>query len=266
LAVLVPAAAQSPSLDVSKKALLDRATKYVTEYEKSFAFLVADETYEQVVRSGNSESRRRQLKSELFLTYLAGDGEWIALRDVLEVDNSKVSDRKDPTVLLTSSHQLRGLAFELVRLNARYNIGSVERNFNEPTLPLLLMEPKRAASVKFDRKHVTREGDTTLATLAFSESDYNTLVHSTSGPAPAKGEIVLDAATGVIRRTTFQIERRDLKASLETIYTEDKKLELWVPEIMRERYERTRGDRETIECEAKYTNYRRWDVTGRIRK
>ena len=41
---------------------------------------------------------------------------------------------------------------------------------------------------------------------------------------------------------------------------------MWVPSVFTERYERdSRSGRELIVCEAKYSNYRRFEVTGRIK-
>src|SRR5688572_33280818 len=91
-ACLVPLLAQSPPVppDVSTKGLVATARKYVTEYEKNFAFIVADEWYQQVQRDRDGRTiQERVLKSEVFLTFLPADGEWIAVRDVLEVDGRR---------------------------------------------------------------------------------------------------------------------------------------------------------------------------------
>ena len=272
--------AQSPKLDLSEKALVARASRYVTEYEKQFAFLIADEEYRQTqFDADNRRLRSRQLRGELFLTYLPVDGEWIAVRDVMEVDGKPAADRTNLQALLSRREELRGLASQIVATNARYNIGTITRNFNEPTLPLLLLEAKRLANVKFDRQLVVREGDTTLVTLAFAERNTPTLVAAPEGPVKAKGEFVIDAATGAIRRTVFVLDRKDVKVRLDTTYARDAKLDLWVPAVFTERYEtpgfiltgsefsrtRERVAPERIECEAKYTNYRRFDVTARIK-
>ena len=265
---LPPLLAQSAPVaaDVSTKGLVAAARKYVGEYEKSFAYLVADEWYQQVQRDRDGRIlNQRALKSELFLTYLQADGEWIAVRDVLEVDGRPVVNRDRLLDLLAKGGQFRGVAKQVIDSNARYNIGSVSRNFNEPTLPLLLFEPKRVASVEFDRKRVSRDGATTLATLSFEERPSGTVVGGPGGPAPAKGTFVLDAATGTVRETTFEIKHEDIRASLKTLYEHDEKLNLWLPATFSERYERTRDVRDLIECEARYSNYRRFETTGRIK-
>ena len=278
LGIAAPSA-QAPRLDVSEKALTSAAVNYVTEYEKQFAFLIADEEYRQTLFDADGrKSKTRLIKAELFLTYLPADGEWIAVRDVIEVDGEPVKDREDLRALLAKRDQIR-LVKELTSRNARYNLGRVERNFNEPTLPLLLLDAKRTPRIKFDRKRVTREDDVTLAVLAFEEREPPTLVATPNeGAVRAKGEFLLDAATGTVRRTLFQLTRPGIDVKLETAYVKDEKLKLWLPSVFTERYQSgsniggirlssyaARASRELVECEAKYTNYRRFEVTARIK-
>ena len=56
--------------------------QHVAEYEKQFAFLIADEEYTQTVfdADGRVKAQTRVLKAELFLTHLPADGEWMAVR------------------------------------------------------------------------------------------------------------------------------------------------------------------------------------------
>lgn len=275
-----PLSAQSPKIDVSEKALTSAAVKYVAEYEKQFAFLIADEEYTQTVFDADGRKlQTRVLKAELFLTYLPADGEWMAVRDVLEVDGEPIKGRDDLRALLAKREELR-LVKQLTWRNSRYNLGRVERNFNEPTLPLLLLDSKRTPRVKFDRRHVERENDITLATLAFEEKEAPTLVMTPNeGAVRAKGEFLLDAATGTVRRTVFRLARPGIDARLVTSYAKDEKLNLWLPSVFTERYESSstagggirmpsnavRASREVVECVARYSNYRRFEVTARIK-
>jgi len=264
------ASIQQSRLDLSEQALVRAASKYVAAYEKDFAFLIADEDYIQVrLDTRGRQLQSRRLRSELFLTYLPADGEWIAVRDVIDVDGVEIKDREDLRALLARREEVRGITARLVERNAQYNIGRVTRNFNEPTLPLLLLESKRLSLVKFDRRQIARDGDATLVTLAYEERDRPMLVTSlTEGPLPAKGEILLEAGTGVIRRTTFELARGKVDVRLVTTYEKNEKIGLWLPSVFTERYE-TKGVpaefREVIGCEAKYTNYRRFEVTAKIK-
>ena len=274
-------ATQAPRPDLSERALVSKASKYVAEYEKQFAFLIADEAYRQQQFGADGQLvQTRDLKSELFLTYLPADDEWIAVRDVMEVDGTPVPNRPDLRALLSRREELRGLVGKVIAMNARYNIGRIERNFNEPTLPLLLLGAKRVGRVNFDRKEVKRDAGATLVTLAFEERDgAPTLISSRDeGPVRAKGMFLIDAATGTVRRTVFQLGKRGVDVRLETTYTRDPKLDLWLPSLLVERYEagnKASGRRvysapawitnEVIEGEATYSNYRRFDVTWKIK-
>lgn len=273
------ASMQAPKINLSEKALTAAAVRYVADYEKQFAFLIADEEYRQTVFDADGRRARTQLlKAELFLTYLPADDEWIAVRDVMEVDGQPVKGREDLRALLLKREHMP-LVREIIHRNAKYNIGRVERNFNEPTLPLLLLSAKRIPRIKFDRLSVVKEPDATLATLAFEERQAPTLIQSREeGSVRSKGQFLLDAATGTVRHTLFQLTRPGIDVRLETSYVKDEKLKLWVPSVFTERYEtgdriggaRTtnpaaRASSERVECEAKYSNYRRFEVTARIK-
>lgn len=278
LAAIAVAPTQTQTLNLSEKALVARASKYVAEYEKQFAFLIADEDYRQKRFDADGRlAQTRVLKSELFLTYLPADGEWIAVRDVMEVDGMRMANRDDLRALLSRGQEVRGSIGKVIARNAQYNIGRIERNFNEPTLPLLLLDAKRTSRIDFDRRSVAQDGNTTLVTLAFEERDSPTLVSSRDeGPVRARGEFVMDGATGTIRRTVFQLSRPRVEVRLETRYSLDPKLELWLPAVFLERYEsggqggrRRNNDavvHEVIEGEARYSNYRRFGVTATIKK
>jgi hypothetical protein len=259
--------AQAPAIDVSTKGLVAAAARYVADYEQAFLFLVADETYEQVSHNlANDVLTRRVMRGELFLTFLPADDEWIAVHDITEVDGEPVTDREDLRILLQRRDTLRGVASRIAARNARFNIGGVTRNFNEPTLPLLLLHAKRINGVKFGTAQLQHEGAATLATLTFAERDRPTLVTGSSGPAPASGFLVIEAGTGRVRHTLFSLKDRATTVTLETFYAHDGNVDLWVPTRFTERYDTSVGPlHEVVNCEAVYSNYRRFDVTGRIK-
>lgn len=260
---------QRAERDLSPKALAALATKYVTAYRAAFAFLVADEAYVQVVSdAGGFEQQRRTLLGELFLTYLEADHEWMAVHDFATVGGRPVPDREDLRALLrqgTTAPIMRRVASH----NARFNIGAVERDFNEPTLALLVLEEQRIGNFSVGRKLVTQDGGTALAVLEFVERRRPTIVSSkVSGPVFSRGEITIETATGRVRRTRIAFQDGPILAELGTTYALEPKLDLWVPSVFSERYDvkdETSGAREVIMCEANYTNYRRFEVTGRIR-
>lgn len=249
--------------DLSVKSLVSAASKYVAHYEQEFAYLLAEESYSQFRLKGTATIEHRSLTSEFFMTFLPGDDEWVAVRDVKVVDDKPVAAGDDLRTLLATKGEFRGIIAQVVNRNARYNIG-VTRNFNEPTLPLLLLEAKRVSDVKFERGPVVKDGDATLVTLLFTERGRPTLVRGPDGSMPAKGELLIEADTGIIRRTRFDLDRAGVKVRLTTSYAREPRLNLWLPDTFSERYD-TSATQETVVCEALYSNYRRFEVNARIK-
>lgn len=147
-----------------------------------------------------------------------------------------------------------------------FNIGRTARNFNEPTLGLLVLEPRRRSQFSFERTQVEREGDVDLVTLTFQERRGPTLVRSVDGgDLFSSGELTIEAGTGRIRRTLIRFPSGPVAAELTTVYAHEPKLDLWVPVRLLERYERTGRAGELTLGESTYTNWRRFEVDIRIR-
>src|SRR5476651_1476683 len=91
--------AQTPDVEL----VLDKAADYVREYQRTFAGVVAEETYRQEVRGRSGTDargfgtegtgQRRDLKSDVLLVRAPGGDHWIQFRDVFEVDGRPVRDR-----------------------------------------------------------------------------------------------------------------------------------------------------------------------------
>jgi len=215
------AAIQDPSarLDLSPKALVAAGTAYVKDYAAKLAFVLADESYlQERFDSRDHRSGARMMKGEIFITYLPTDREWIAVHDFAEVDGQPVTDREAVRTLLAQG-VTTSIAQRVANRNARFNIGMIQRNFNEPTLALLVLEASRVGNFSFTRQSVETIGPVTVVTLAFTEKDRPTLITTTSGsPVFSKGEIVLEAGTGLVRKTRFTFKYASIQAELTTNY------------------------------------------------
>jgi hypothetical protein len=263
--ITVQAQSSAPRLP-STDDLVDAAAGYVARYQRAFLRLLADEQYDQVrTVEGEPVRETRLLRGELFLTYLEAEDRWIAVHDFAEVDGQPVPDRADMRTLIRDG-AVRSVAPRLAARNARYNLGRVVRNFNEPTLALQVFSADRRSRFRFSREGLTEEGGVALVTLAFRERDRPTLVSSVrGGPVFSTGEAVIEARTGRVRRISMSVEDGPVEATLDTIFAEDAGLGLWVPVRFTERYRLADDDhRETIVCEARYTNYRRFETSGRL--
>jgi hypothetical protein len=244
---------------------LEAAAHFVAQFQRELSFVVADEIYVQQLSVAGRQPVTRTLRGEIFLTYLIPERAWITVHDFLEVDGTAVIDREAVRDLLV--HRPVGrIAPALAAQNARYNLGNVRRNFNEPTLPLQLFEPWRLDRLRVSRVRTTVRDGRTIVTLRLREQERPTLVSSTrGGPVFADTEVDVDLETGVISRTLMKLRDRTLEVAQETTYELSSALGIMVPTIFTERYVQTAvGQAEVITCHSAYTNYRRFEVSGRL--
>ncbi|MEO6213390.1 MAG: hypothetical protein ABIP65_07160 [Vicinamibacterales bacterium] len=276
-----------PVLDLSTARLVDAAARYVADYEEQLTAVIADESYAQEVRAQVPEERgaprSRSMRSELFFMFAPFERQWMAIRDVIEIDGAAVAERPD---LRGALQTLPGwqVAAMFKRTNSRFNIGRVTRNFNEPTLALLVLDQGHRSRFKFERKRVEKTAGATLVVLEFVERTAPTLIRDLRHRSVyARGHLLVEAGTGRIRRAVLRAEIDALKVELTTDYEADAKLGMWVPSVFRERYEQgndSRGTRnrrdltaipeqqrdyEQVVCKATYSNYRRFEVSSRIK-
>ncbi|MGE5836929.1 MAG: hypothetical protein ACM4AI_20820 [Acidobacteriota bacterium] len=265
LAAGVPAGQEK--VDLSVKAIVASATRYVVDYETKFKFVVADEAYTQTTYDGRGEQTGiRRMSGEMFLTFIPADEAWMAVHDFAVVDGEPVPDREDLRALLQKG-ETASVVRRVRERNARYNLGSIIRNVNEPTLPLLILEPKRVKGFSFNREEVLQTDGRTTVRLSYRERDRPTLVRNIRGGALfSRGELTVGAGTGRIERTIMEFSQNGITARLTTTYAHDEKVEMWVPVSFTERYESRGEDREVIVCEAAYTNFRKFEATARIKR
>ena len=279
--------AQVPVLDLSTRGLVAAAARYVSEYQQQLTWVLADEDYSQEVRAQVPEQRgaprSRSMTSEMFFMFAPFEHQWMAIRDVGEVDGVALPDRRDLRASLETMPATH-VAAAFKRNNARFNIGRVTRNFNEPTLALVVLDSDHRDRFKFERKSVAKSGDATLATIDFVEKSSPTLIRDLRYRSVySKGSFMVEAGTGRVRRAVLRVQIDALKVELTTDYAPDPRLEMWVPSVFRERYEQgqetrvsdnrrdaatfpdSRRDYEHIQCEARYSNYRRFEVLSRIK-
>jgi hypothetical protein len=252
--------------DISVKDVLAHATSYLADYQRQLGFVLADERATQQAFDGARRlTAERRTSGEFFVTFLPADHAWISVHDTIEVDGRTVTDREDLRELL-AREPLLGAVRVLVERNARYNIGNISRNFNEPTLALLTLEPSRRSQLRFSRVRVDHDAGVDVVTLKFKETDAPSLVHGTNGQDVfSTGEMAIEAGTGRVRRTLIRFDSASTVATLTTTYAREPKLDLWVPVTMAERYERMKSPHDLVTVETAYSNYRRFDVNIRIK-
>ncbi len=258
--------------------LVDRAVAYTKNYQEELTAIVADEVYTQDVRAqvplDRGLPRKSTLKSEIFFMFTPG-ADWMAIRDVATINNRPAADRPDLRSALQTL-AAPAVARKFKSFNAQYNLGRVVRNFNEPTFSLLVLDQKYRSRFTFERRREQRVEEETLVTIGFTETKPPTLVRDLyGGPVFSSGEMTIEPASGRVTRVLMTLTIGTVHMALSTMYARDARLDIWVPSRFSERYEdgvknapRTvdgPARYEEIVCEARYANFRRFEVKSRIR-
>jgi hypothetical protein len=281
LVVLLCAAAGAPSAQraPSLRDVLARAGAYVVASGEALVSVIATEEYEQaLVAEDGTVLERRVLESELAFVPLAGGRDWQAFRSVLRVDEAEVAgaDRRLERLLREAPASLVGQARQLAAESARFNLGPLLRTFNAPTMPLQFLHPAHQDRFRFDRQREEMVDGERVWVVRLRDRGGSSLIRSTAGrPVPVEGRAWIVPDEGRIVRASFEAsgflpEERGRPASLaqlEVWWRLDERLDLWVPDRMRERYTgpwEIDGRGYAITGEARYTTYRRFEVDARI--
>lgn len=242
-------------------AIVAKAADYVREYREQLTYVMATEKYTQKLTGGISQyDMDETLASDVYFVYVPADKVWMAIRDVETVDGKVLKDRDNVRAILNSGQV--GAARALKAKNSRYNLGTIVRNFNEPTLSLLILDDDHRSKVTF----VQQKSVGGSVVVSFAEHTAPTLIMNTDGkPAFSKGEFTIDAATGRIERAELRVRLGVVDATLTTTYRPDAKLAMWVPSRFDEQYVEPARRTERITGRADYTDYSRFNVEVRIK-
>jgi hypothetical protein len=157
--------ADEPSL----KDVLRRMGEYVQSYGEKASIVVGTERYTQDTRgSADFSSATRFLVSDFAIVRADALSGWLGFRDVIEVDGKRVGDHEERLAhVLMASQGRYDEARRLSDESARFNIGSIQRNFNEPAAVLFYFSPKNQDRFKFSARAV---GDDGVWEIAFEEN------------------------------------------------------------------------------------------------
>jgi len=278
LIVLSQPRQEAPSAQsTTVSAVVSAATEYVEKYEAEFAYLLGSEVYRQqedvaipsmsgrpsLGTLGNKATTRRVLRSEFFLTFVQSSAEWIAVRDTVDVDGRPVPNRRSVQAMLAGS-SASAVARELRDRNAQFNLGRVQRNFNEPMFGLRVLERRHVDRFQFSLNSVDKGRSGTLATLRFEEKREPTLIVSPLDHHPiyASGQLTVEVITGTVRRTVVRFRDTGVSGEIETVYSLHPALGQWLPSELNEKWS---GDSVTVIGTARYSDWHRFEVKSRIR-
>jgi hypothetical protein len=272
-------------------AIVERAAAYVAQFAQDLTGVIATEDYQQevvgvaptptyqpppITVTGNVQvqpatpmttrpSLKQSLRSAFLFVRLSSDEGWVGFRDVLEVNGKRVGDARPRTPLEVVGEASLERWRRLSEESARYNIGSIQRTLNVPTFALLVLFPGNVSRFAFTVVD-ERTGAAQACAVAFQETSTPTIVRSgVGGDLPASGAFLVDAATGRVRRSELLAGRTSTGVASKSVvqYALERRLQLWLPHEMREEYVDRSGER--VHCVARYSGYRRAEVTATIR-
>jgi hypothetical protein len=267
--------------------VLARASEYAARFESAFALVICDEAYEQDIQTGQgplpAPSVSRRMQSEMLFMWLADDRHWLSVRNVLVVNGKRVADGRAglEQVLQQPLPERESRLHRLAEHSARFNIGSIYRNFNNPTLALQFVDATYRSRFMFTFDAADRDeviNGTSSRKVNFIEVQRPTLIDEHSQDRPATGALWIHVADGTVVRTNLRLPGRATvpEVSITVDYQLDPKLEMRVPSRMEELYRtivmgensgstmRSVTRFNSIRAVATYSNFRRFETSGRL--
>ena len=277
LLALAVLAVQEGAILVAQKAapepgaLASLASTYVVNYYSQLSAVVAEESYEQNALSrarGQASGRQgRKLRSDFLLVRLPGDDDWTPFRDVFEVDGEPVRDRDDRLrkLFLEMPAGARDTLQRILDEGARYNVGSIVRNVNQPMLALKFLTPGHLAGLSLSLKGEDEVEGLRVRRVDFREKSRPTLVRDllTNRDVPSSGSFWIDEATGRVVKSVLRssYELFSMETSVVFRPIDGDADGVWAPAEMRESY--VTPD-ERIFGVASYSNFRRFQVKTEV--
>jgi hypothetical protein len=273
-AAVISAQEPPPPLEV----VLERAGKYVAEYQRGLRGIVAEEEYYQnFTTSRGSPGARgrmvregRRLKSDLLLVKLGAEERWMQFRDVFEVDRRPVRDRDQRLykLFVDAKPDAQAQAEAIQMESARYNLGPVMRTINVPMLALYFFDRNFIVGVQYTlakpgnlKKFADLAEPGSISVVEFKETTRETAVRGQGGrEVPSHGKAYIDHTTGRILMTEMTSQDTSLIATIYVTYKAEPGLPILVPQEMREIYTMARTDTR-IDGRARYGKFRQFMVT-----
>ena len=238
--------------------LLERAGEYVVAYDHDASGVVLEESYRQSVGTGN-QFATRLLISDLVLVSVPGEAGLLGLRDVFKVDGTLVRDRDARLEKLFLHPSAAGVAQAQAVLweSARYNLGPTRRNYNLPTMPLVVLRPENRQHFSFSLGESRTVLGRRARVVAFEELEAPTLIRDSDKDRDffLRGAFTLEEETGAVLRSEMWLNLRPGRSDLTVEYEWVEALSLWLPARMKENCDPAQSGSAT------YGKPRRFEVT-----
>ena len=270
--------------------ILRKTASYVARFQQDFARVIADEDYDQTQDTGHNVIRRT-MHSEVLSVWIAAQRGWMWARNPITVNGRPVPDSRVHLDRLLDADLVDALKLSKLRdEGARFNLGGVYHNFNDPTFVIGFLDRSVQPRFNFKLEGMTKIAGRTAAKLAFVERQRPTLIRSHDRDAPASGTVWIDADSGAVVRTRLDVKLYsaaavkatggyspdpvntvETSAEVDVDYVPDAALDLCVPREMREdlvaalvMHGQSRTVIDHVKSVARYSNARKFTTAARI--
>ena len=266
---LQPPAAVEPRLTE----LLARAGQHVRRFEQQFALVISDEDSRQHAGGRTYVGpQHRRTQAEMLFLWMPEEATWLTVRNVLSVDGRQVagSENRLANAVDAAGAERRTLLRRVIDDNARFNVGRTYRNFNYPTLVLSFFDPTLQPRFTFALAGRERVRGIDAWKVTYEERSTPTIIQGNGRDRISRGTVWIADGDGVLLKTHLELRSPRSESSgwatVDVEYRRDEKLDLWVPVQMRETFMEMRGStvEENIGGEAAYSNFRRFETSGRV--
>ena len=289
-------ARQSASERRDVVSIVARASQYVRSFVDAASVLIAEEHYVQELKARNGSTRvpdgsfgitveKRTLESEIALVHMADKQLWMLGRDVRTVDGRPIRERdRIPLVAYHPPSIDEALKHfrELATASARFNIGSMTRNVNVPSLALWFLTDGVRERFAFSRGRQERIDEELCDIVNYREKSTPFLLTAERRAIPVRGRFWVAASSGAVLRTELLLydevstgglgefapgdNNEDSGRAFVTVqYRYATEVAAWVPHEMTERYDYPRMmNAGTIVGKATYRNYKKFSTSSRI--
>lgn len=268
LGAMPQAARGAAAAQVARPDALAAVRDYLDAYEPKLSELVADETFAQELRRGPGRDRRqatRTLVADFGFMRLPGDHAWLGHRSLRTIDGTVVlpeARRLERLLGPAALAERDAIAVEIANENAAHNLGHA-RSMNVPTLGLELLGRRHATRFAVISQRADRINGARTTRIALQERHPGGIIAYNDTSFNRVDMVAWVAVGGEVLRTDvtlFPPGRRGTY-SVRVDFARSAQFAVLVPVRLEERVvsgrDRTRGS-------AVYSNYRRFQTSGRL--
>lgn len=273
-AALLSAQPAPPPADPDLTQTIRVASAWTGRFVQSLSGLLFREKYLQKVQGGRppqgvvgrmSREAAVLTESNVFLLRAEATSEFVLFRDVYHASGRDITDHtvRLQTLLADGSAQAVAQATRLTDASAAFNLGTVNRNVNIPTMALRYLDAGAVGGVRFREAGRTTIAGLETVIVEFEEIASPTLVRGTDDTdVRARGRYWIHADSGSVPRGHVDFTGVDVEGRMEIDLMLHPQLAAWVPKEMTEVW-RARGQR--ITGLAQYGRFQRLTVsTGEV--